>query len=139
ARLIILGEGPQREALEQLIHSLGLGDQVQLPGFVNNPYRYMAQAAVFVLSSRREGFGNVLVEALAAGAPVVSTDCPGGPAEILEQGRYGRLVPVGDLDRMAEAVLETLNHPPAPQLLRLRAEDFSMEQILPLYREVLHA
>ncbi len=138
ARLIILGEGPQREVLEQLICNLELDGHVQLPGFVPNPYPYMARAAVFVLSSRREGFGNVLVEALAAGVPVVSTDCPGGPAEILEQGRYGRLVPVGDVDRLAEAILETLNHPPDPQLLRLRAEDFSIEQILPLYRGVLH-
>lgn len=138
ARLVILGEGPQREKLEGLVRSLKLDDYVQLPGFVSNPYRYMARAAVFVLSSRREGFGNVLVEALAAGTPVVSTACPGGPAEILEQGRYGRLVPVGDVDALAEAVEQTLGTPPNPELLRLRAEDFSIERILPLYREVLN-
>src|SRR5690606_7014711 len=95
ARLVILGEGEQREEIERLVAELGLKPHVSLPGFVKNPYAYMARAAVFVLSSRWEGFPNVLVEAMAVGVPVVATDCMAGPAEILENGRYGQLVPVG--------------------------------------------
>ncbi len=138
ARLVILGEGPLREELEGLIGELGLTDRIRLPGFVSNPYSYMARAALFVLSSRREGFGNVLVEALAAGTKIVSTACPGGPAEILDQGRYGCLVPPGDKEALVEAIEQALDLTPLPQLLRQRAEDFSIERILPMYREVLN-
>ena len=79
-----------------LARQLGVTDDIALPGFVENPFAYMARASVFVLSSAWEGFGNVIAEALACGCPVVSTDCPSGPAEILEHGKYGPLVPVGD-------------------------------------------
>src|SRR5690554_4926274 len=95
-RLIILGEGKERPALERLVNELGLESIVSLPGFVDNPYTYMDKADLFVLSSRWEGFGNVLVEAMSVGTPVVSTDCPSGPREILEEGKWGKLVPVGD-------------------------------------------
>jgi glycosyltransferase involved in cell wall biosynthesis len=127
ARLVILGKGRQREKLEALARELGVGADVSLPGFVNNPYPYMKRASLFVLSSAYEGFGNVLVEALATGTPVVATDCPSGPREILEDGRYGPLVPVGDVRRLASSILDTLAHPPEPPLLVQAAERFRVE------------
>lgn len=108
-RLLILGEGKEREPLEQLIKELGLQDDVNLPGFVMNPYAYMARASLFVLSSRWEGLPTVLIEALCCGTPVVSTDCPSGPREILKDGQYGQLVPVGDIDALAKAIETTLD------------------------------
>ena len=108
-RLIILGEGSQRSQLNALVHQLNLENDVIMPGFVKNPYAYMAQAAVFVLSSAWEGFGNVLAEALALGTPVVSTNCKSGPAEILDNGKYGELVSVGDRKAMAESILSLLD------------------------------
>ena len=98
----------------------------RLLGFMPNPYAYMARARVFVLSSAWEGFGNVLVEALACGCPVVSTDCPYGPREILAGGRYGRLTPVGDAEALADAMAETIAAVPDRALLRARAEDFTV-------------
>ncbi|AFY34776.1 glycosyltransferase [Calothrix sp. PCC 7507] len=108
SRLVILGEGSEIVNLNILITELGLEEDVALLGFVDNPYAYMANAAVFVLSSAWEGFGNVLVEALAVGTPVVSTNCESGPAEILANGNYGDLTPVGDSQAMAEAILNVL-------------------------------
>lgn len=108
ARLLILGEGQQRPHLEQLVHELGVGTDVCLAGFEDNPYRHMARAAVFVLSSRWEGLPNALIEALALGTPVISTDCPSGPAEILHGGDYGALVPVGDSAGLARAILQSI-------------------------------
>lgn len=138
ARLVILGEGEQREEIERLVAELGLKPHVSLPGFVKNPYAYMARAAVFVLSSRWEGFPNVLVEAMAVGVPVVATDCMAGPAEILENGRYGQLVPVGDVDAMAAAIIRELDLGPGPrEELQLRAKDFSPIKIASEYLQVL--
>ncbi|MBW4417627.1 MAG: glycosyltransferase [Myxacorys californica WJT36-NPBG1] len=111
ARLMILGDGPERDRLQNLIAELGLTDDVVLPGFVQNPYAYMANSAAFVLSSAWEGLGNVLIEAMAIGTPVISTNCESGPAEILANGRYGSLVPVGDSDAIAEAIVEVLSNP----------------------------
>lgn len=108
ARLMILGEGPERPRLEALVASLGLTSEVRLPGFVTNPFAYMAHAAVFVLSSAWEGMPGVLIQALACGAPVVATDCESGPREVLQNGRFGRLVPVGDVSALAEAIDKTL-------------------------------
>lgn len=108
ARLIILGEGEERSALEKLITTLGLQDSVALPGFVANPYAYMRHAAMFVLSSRWEGLPTVLIEAMAVGMPVVATDCPSGPFEILKGGALGPLVPVGDLQALSDAILGVL-------------------------------
>jgi len=138
ARLTILGEGDKRRALEELAQELGVGEDVHMPGFVEDPLPYMCTASVFVLSSRWEGFGNVLVEAMSCGTPVVSTDCTGGPAEILEGGKWGYLVPVGDEKALAEAILETFNDPPveSDQLIE-RAKDFSVEKIADQYLEII--
>lgn len=137
ARLLILGEGRQREALVSLIHELGIGDAVSLPGFVANPFAYLGQAAVFVLSSAWEGLSNVVVEALACGCPVVSTDCPSGPAEILAGGKYGRLVPVGDAAALARAISATLDDPPPRERMLQRARFFSVDRAVEQYRQVL--
>jgi len=108
-RLLILGEGRQRPMLEALVKELGLGQDASLPGFVTNPYAYLARASLFVLSSRWEGLPTVLIEALCCGRPVVSTDCPSGPREILKDGLYGPLVPVGDVGALARAIQTALN------------------------------
>lgn len=139
ARLMILGEGEERERLLRLAQRLGVADSVALPGFVSNPFPYMARAAVFVLSSAWEGFSNVLTEALACGCPVVSTNCPGGSAEILDDGAYGPLVPVGDVDALARAVLDVLDRPPDRDALRARARSFSVERAAEQYLQVLLA
>ncbi|MBK9711683.1 MAG: glycosyltransferase [Kouleothrix sp.] len=109
ARLLILGEGTERPALESLVKQLGLEQDVGLPGFVKNPYAYLSRAALFALSSRWEGLPTVLIEALYCGAPVVSTDCPSGPREILAGGAYGPLVPVGDVAALARAMALALD------------------------------
>lgn len=111
ARLAILGEGRDRAMLEALVAELGLDGTVVLPGQVANIFAWLARADLFVLSSRWEGFGMVLVEALGCGTPVVSTDCPSGPADILENGRLGTLVPIGDPAAMTRAIAETLARP----------------------------
>jgi glycosyltransferase involved in cell wall biosynthesis len=111
ARLIILGEGEDRTALAALAAELAVADDVALPGFCENAMAYMASSAVFVLSSAWEGLPTVLIEALAAGTRVVSTDCPSGPREILQEGRLGALVPVGDAPALAAAILEALEQP----------------------------
>jgi glycosyltransferase involved in cell wall biosynthesis len=108
ARLLILGEGEERPALETLIRKLRVSEDVALPGFVENPYPYLRQSAVFVLSSAWEGLPTVLIEALALGVPIVSTDCPSGPAEILSNGRHGDLVPVGNIEAMADAMYKSI-------------------------------
>ena len=113
ARLLILGDGEQRQVLESLADELGLAPHVAMPGFVDNPYPYMARAGAFVLSSSFEGLPTVLIEALALGIPVVSTDCPSGPSEILQQGRWGTLVPVDDERALAEGILRALRQPVA--------------------------
>jgi len=140
ARLVILGEGEERPKLEQIAYQLGIQNDVLMPGFVKNPYAFMAKSAVFVLSSAYEGFGNVIVEALLCGCPVVSTDCRSGPREILEGGRYGRLVSVGDVEGLARAILETLENPnkPADKEARIRrALEFSLDKIVSQYLKAL--
>ena len=138
ARLMILGEGKERPSLEALVQELGLGENVSLPGFVSNPYAYMARATVFVLSSLFEGLPTVLIEALAVGTRVVSTNCESGPAEILANGQYGKLVAVGDVKGIAEAIISTLESPCDSEALRRRAAEFSLEKALTQYRQVLH-
>jgi glycosyltransferase involved in cell wall biosynthesis len=139
ARLLILGEGVERPHLEMLARQLGLAGQVQMPGIVQNPFAYMAQAQLLVLSSKWEGFGNVLVEALACGTPVVSTDCRSGPREILDDGRFGRLVPVGDAESLAAAILETLKSVPDRALLKQRAQGFTIVESVRKYTQVFES
>jgi len=136
AHLLILGEGVQRNTLMALASDLGIVEDMAMPGFDPNPYRFMARCNVFVLSSAWEGFAVVIAEALACGAPVVSTDCPSGPAEILENGKYGRLVPVGDHEALARAIEATLDNPLPAEVLRARAADFSVEVITRQYLRV---
>ena len=107
-RLIILGEGDERTMLESLAQDLGVDRDIDLPGYLENPYSYMHQASVFVLSSAWEGLPTVLIGALACGCPIVSTDCPGGIREILLDGVYGEIVPVGDVQSMAEAICKII-------------------------------
>lgn len=137
ARLVILGEGEQREDLEALIQLLDMEEDVNLPGFVENPFSYMAQAAVMVLSSRTEALPSVLIQAMACGTPVVSTDCPGGVREILEDGKYGELAPVGDAHRLAQAILSTLDNPAKPEWLQRKAAEFSLENSLNRYLSLI--
>jgi glycosyltransferase involved in cell wall biosynthesis len=136
-RLLILGEGEQRPQLQSLCEQLQIASEVDLPGFEGNPFRYMQRCAVFALASAWEGFGNVLVEALACGATIVSTDCPGGPAEILECGKYGTLVPVGDPKALAQALEQALEHPLDPESLRRRAQDFTSQHVAGEYLRVM--
>lgn len=111
-KLIILGEGEQRKELETLVQELKLEGKVHMPGFVGNPFAFMARSSLFVLSSAWEGLPNVLIQAMACGMPVVATDCPSGPREILDDGKYGDLVPPGDPEKLAEAICRNLfrNH-----------------------------
>lgn len=132
ARLVILGEGEQRPALEKLVAAHGLGDTVSLPGFDRNPYAAMRSARLFVLSSRWEGLPTVLIEALAAGVNVVATDCPSGPAEILDKG-VGRLVPVGAPHALADAMDAALDAPLEACVLTQRAEEYSLERSVQRY------
>ena len=137
ARMIILGEGEERNKLEALIKNLDLENRVSLPGFVDNPFPYMKQASVFVLSSAFEGMPNVLLQAMACGTAVVSTDCPSGPREILENGKWGKLIPVGDVDMMADAILDSLkgkNKIPSNSILENR---FGFETIIDQYLSVI--
>jgi glycosyltransferase involved in cell wall biosynthesis len=136
-RLVILGEGEQRAALQSLIRSLGLENDVDMPGFARNPYAFMKHARLFVLSSRWEGFPNVLAEAMAVGVSVVSTDCRSGPAEILAGGTYGRLVPVGSPTELAAAMLDALNAPAERSKMVSRAKNFSLDTVVDDYIGVL--
>jgi glycosyltransferase involved in cell wall biosynthesis len=136
-RLLLLGEGPERPALERLAGELGVAADVRFAGRVADAPAYMARASVFALSSAWEGFGRVLVEALAVGCPVVSTDCPSGPREILEDGAIGPLVPVGDADALGAAIASVIERPPDRQLLEKRALAFTLEHGVQRYLEVL--
>ncbi|MEA3278429.1 MAG: glycosyltransferase [Pseudomonadota bacterium] len=136
-RLLIIGEGEEQERLGQLAAMLGVGELVDLAGFKPNPLPYMRAARLLVMSSRWEGFGNVLVEALYCGTPVVSTDCPHGPREVLADGRYGRLVSVGDPEALAAGIEEALDEEPDSRRLRARAEEFSVASIGDRYLDLL--
>jgi glycosyltransferase involved in cell wall biosynthesis len=133
ARLVILGEGELRSELEAQIHSLGIGEDVLLPGFVQNPYAYMANSTAFVLSSRWEGLPTVLIEAMACGCSVVATDCPSGPQEILAGGKYGRLVPIKNASALAGAMIQVLDQPLDRSISIDRGMYFSTERAVSEY------
>jgi glycosyltransferase involved in cell wall biosynthesis len=124
AKLLILGEGPQRRTLESIAVALGIENDVDLAGFKENPYPYISSADVFVSSSRYEGLPNILIEALALGKKIVATSCQGGTAEVLKYGKYGMLVPVGSPYQMGEAILQSLTQPSASHLHTEALEDF---------------
>lgn len=136
-RLLVLGEGGGRAALEAFAKSLGIADRIDMPGFAADPYAYMQYADLFVLSSAWEGSPNVIVEAMGCGCPVVSTDCPGGSRYILDNGRYGRLEAVGDSNGLAEAISATLDNPPDRQQLLARANEFTALRSADRYLEIL--
>jgi glycosyltransferase involved in cell wall biosynthesis len=135
-RLILAGEGPDRVRLESMARDLGLSGVVRLPGRTGQPLAWMRHAAVFVLASQYEGFGNVLIEALACGTPVVSTDCPVGPRELLDGGRLGTLVPVGDSFAMAQAIAEVLEHRELPRGAREAALQYTEVNSSVAYRRL---
>lgn len=144
ARLLILGEGPERPALETRIREHDLCDRCQLAGYQPNPLAFIAKARVFVLSSRFEGLPTVLIEALATGAPAIATDCPSGPREILADGKYGTLVPPEDIDALTAAITNTLEHPPTragdlDAWLQQFAIDTSIKRHLALFEACLAA
>ena len=137
ATLCILGEGTERGALESQIQRLGLLGRVLLAGYVADPSLWYARANLFALTSDHEGFGNVIVEALDHGVPVVSTDCPSGPREILQDGKYGTLVPVGDVDALAQAMLASLHTTHDHAAMKARARDFAVDTIADQYLDHL--
>ncbi len=137
ARLVLFGEGPLRAELEAESAALGIASHVLFAGYVNDPAAVYSSADLFVLTSTSEGFGNVLVEAMQAGITVVSTDAPHGPREILAGGRYGTLVPVGDIPALAAAMGEALDRPTPANLLKSRASDFTVERIGDLYEALV--
>jgi len=135
-RLVILGEGELRKDLEALAEELGVADDILLPGFQENPFAWMRTASLFVLSSDWEGLPTVLIEAMASGTPVVSTECPSGPSEILENGKWGRLVPCGDIKALADGILEALMDKNPPDVAK-RAQDFVVDRAVDKYLKVL--
>ena len=136
-RLIILGEGGDLTSLRSLARELGVQDDIDFPGFQKNPFAWLSRSSLFVLSSRWEGFGIVIVEAMALGVPVVSTDCPNGPNEILKSGEFGELVPVEDVGALAQAMENTLNNHLPSDVLIQASKDYTSEKIAGDYMEVL--
>jgi glycosyltransferase involved in cell wall biosynthesis len=137
ARLMLVGRGENQASLDALAGELGIADRVIFAGFHSDPAPFYATADLFALSSDYEGFGNVIVEALSFGLPVVSTDCPSGPAEILKDGRYGRLVPVGDAPAFTRAMRDALDTPVDREAQVHRAQDFAPEIAARRYLELL--
>jgi glycosyltransferase involved in cell wall biosynthesis len=140
-RLLIIGEGPDRNKLLNLIRELGIENRVQISGIKRNPFKYLSRANVFVLSSVSEGFGNVILEAMVCGCPVVSTDCPSGPREIITDGENGILVPVGNSAALSEVVLKVIKNHTLNKKLTMnalkRVDDFSLEKIVNQYHKII--
>ena len=137
ARLVFVGDGPERPSLERSVRRYGLVHRVAFLGWQDNPFAFMSRAAVFVLSSRHEGLPLALVEALACGCPCVSTDCPSGPSEILDKGRFGPLVPVGDDLALAAAIDRILDAPLDRDTLRSAVLPFATDAILSDYEQLI--
>jgi glycosyltransferase involved in cell wall biosynthesis len=137
ARLIILGDGPERDSLQTLIDSLGLGGSVKLLGYVDNPLKYFSRSDIFVLSSHVEGLPNVLVEAMMCGCTPVSTNCPTGPREVLQDGKYGYLSPVGDPIALAEAIVRAIDKPISARRLTEAVKPFSKNEVLSRHFDIL--
>jgi glycosyltransferase involved in cell wall biosynthesis len=138
SRLMILGRGRRHDSLLALARELGVAEDVALPGFVDNPFHYLAHARLFAFTSRWEGMPFALVEALAVGVPVVATDCPSGPREVLHGGKYGPLVPVGDAAAFAAAMLETLRNPLPRTALQEAARPYEFESATTAYAKALN-
>ena len=138
ARLLVLGNGPLHADLEALSRELGISEHVRFAGFVANPLPYFRRAAAFVMSSRYEGFGNVLIEAMACGTPVITTNAPYGPSEIVDNGRYGRLVPPQDPQALADAFDADLRSVWTAQTLQERASHFTVRSAAGQYRDLMH-
>ncbi|MCC6454641.1 MAG: glycosyltransferase [Caldilineaceae bacterium] len=136
ARLLILGEGPDRPELEALVNQLDLREDVAMPGFVENPYAYMSHASLYVLSSQWEGLPTVLIEALYCGSPIIATDCPSGPREILVDGQHGVLVPMGDVNALAQAIQAGLAGE-TPQPTAESWHPYSLEAVVDQYLSLL--
>jgi len=136
-RGIIAGSGSKREELQSTANHLGIENVVRFPGYIDNPYAYMSKASIFLLTSIYEGLPTVIIEALACGCPVVATDCPSGPREILENGEFGRLAPVGDVEHLAEAVTVTLDNPQPSKKLHQRADRYSPTTVIQEYESFL--
>lgn len=134
-RLIILGEGEDRGSLEALTRQLGIAGDTEMPGFVANPLPYIKAARVFALSSRWEGLPTVLIEALACGTPIVSTDCPSGPSEVLENGKWGQLVPLGDAQALSDGIGNAMCQERDVGIAR--AETFNVKNATLKYMKVL--
>jgi glycosyltransferase involved in cell wall biosynthesis len=137
ARLTILGGGPLNKELELLIKELNLENIVKLTGYVDNTLKYFKRANVFVLSSYVEGLPNVLVEAMMCGCTPVSTDCPTGPREVLEDGAYGYLTPVGDIASMANSIKKAMKNPVSEDVLKKAVEPFSEQRVFEDHRKSL--
>ena len=131
-----MGDGELRDDIERLIKKLGIDEKVDLPGFVNNPFMWFRKANLYVLSSNYEGLPGTLIQAMACGTPVVSTDCLSGPLEILEKGKWGKLIPVNDDFALTTAMKDTLNERNHPEVKK-RAEFFSVSNGVNNYQKIL--
>ena len=138
-RLLVFGEGDERPMLEQMAAELGIAESVAMPGYTANPYAAMSRASVFAMTSRWEGSPNALVEAMACGTPVVATNCPSGPSEILEGGRYGPLVPMGDVEAVANGIAHMLDAGVPAAVLKRRAADYHVDAAAEGYLKILLA
>lgn len=136
-KLMIIGEGDERGRLERLVLELGLSNDIEFLGHKENPHPYMRKSDLFVLSSAWEGFGNVLAEAMSYGTPVVSTDCPSGPAEILNFGEYGQLVEVGNVTALAKAIISSIKKPKDSLSLIERANSFNEDKSIDAYAALI--
>ena len=133
----MVGDGPLKTDLMELTVKLKIEDRVDFLGFVSNPYKYMRRADLLAISSRMEGHPVVALESLACGTPIVSTDCPGGNSEILNDGEFGELVDVGDPQGLADAMVRTLDDPPDPERLVERAKHYRVDKVADRYAEVI--